>query len=210
MGEIRTIIFDFGGVLVNLTRNRWIESFKRLGVTNIWENMMTPSYQHKDLYMQLELGNISTAAFRAGVRRLTSQTVSDEEIDQAWISMLGDIPSYKLDLILKLREHYHIFLLSNTNILHWEWAEKNCFNYRGHRVDDFFDRIYLSYQLHMQKPDLEIFQYILDDAGIKPEETFFFDDALVNCKAAEKLGIRTYMPEADEDWSHVFTDGWKL
>ncbi len=204
MGEIRNVIFDFGGVLINITRNRWIEAFKELGVTSIWENMMSTSYQHKELYMQLELGNISTAAFRAGIRRLTTKEITDEEIDKAWISMLGEIPEYKLDLILKLREKYHICLLSNTNILHWEWAEKNSFVYHNHRAEDFFDRIYLSYKLHMQKPDLEIFQYVLDDAGMKAEETLFLDDALVNCRAAEKLGIRTYTPEADEDWSHVF------
>ena len=100
MGEIKNIIFDFGGVLINLTRTRWIDSFKQLGIGNIWENMMASSYLHKDLYMQLELGNISVPAFRAGIRRLTGRHLTDEEIDRAWISMLGNVPTYKLDWLL--------------------------------------------------------------------------------------------------------------
>lgn len=210
MGEIKNIIFDFGGVLINLTRTRWIDSFKQLGIGNIWENMMASSYLHKDLYMQLELGNISVPAFRAGIRRLTGRHLTDEEIDRAWISMLGNVPTYKLDWLLKLREHYHLCLLSNTNSLHWEWAEKTQFRYKGHEAADFFDRIYLSYKLHMQKPDLEIFQFVLDDAGIKANETFFLDDASVNCRAAETLGIRTYTPQAGEDWSHLFREDGRL
>lgn len=207
MGRIKNIIFDFGGVLVNLTRNRWVESFRQLGVYNIWENMMVNSYKHKDLYEQLELGNISTAAFRAGIRRLTKRQVTDEEIDRAWVSMLGNIPPYKLDWLLKLQENYHLCLLSNTNCLHWEWAEQNEFKYKGYEASDFFDRIYLSYKLHMQKPDHGIFQFVLDDAGIKAEETFFIDDSSANCRAAEQLGISTYTPECGEDWQHLFTDG---
>lgn len=119
-------------------------------------------------------------------------------------SMLADIPSYKLDSLLELKHRYHIMLLSNTNSIHWQWAVRNRFRYKGLEVEDFFDRIYLSYELHMQKPDKEIFKYVLEDAGIAPEETFFIDDSVANCSAAEQLGIRTYCCPAGSDWRFLF------
>lgn len=78
---------------------------------------------------------------------------------------------------------------------------QNCFCYKNHTVDDFFDRIYLSYELHMQKPDVEIFKYVLNDSMIEAGETFFIDDSPVNCKAAETLGIRAYCCSTGSDWT---------
>ena len=118
--------------------------------------------------------------------------------------MLDDVPDYKLNLLLDLRKHYNTMLLSNTNEIHWEWSERTCFSYKGHHVSDFFNRIYLSYKLHMLKPNADIFEYVLQDAGIKAEETLFIDDAMPNCRTAESLGLHTYTPEPREDWSFLF------
>ena len=203
MEGIKNLIIDFGGVIINLARNRCIEAFESLGVDNIRENIVN-NYQHKDLFMQLELGTVTPAEFRDGIRRLTNQPLTDAQIDTAWIAMLDDVPAYKLDLLLDLRTRYNTMLLSNTNLIHWEWSEQTCFAYKGHQAADFFDRIYLSYQLHMLKPDACIFEYVLKDAGILPEETLFIDDATVNCRTAEALGLKTYTPQAREDWSHLF------
>lgn len=203
MDGIKNLIIDFGGVLINLTRNRCIEAFEQLGVANIRESIFN-DYQHKDLFMQLELGLITPEEFRDGIRHLTRQPLTDEQIDTAWIAMLDDVPAQKLELLLELRKHYNTLLLSNTNSIHWEWSECSCFRYKGHQVTDFFDKIYLSYELRMAKPDACIFEYVLNDASIKPEETLFIDDASVNCRTAESLGIRTYTPQAREDWSHLF------
>jgi len=204
MEGIKNLIFDFGGVLINLTRNRCIEAFEELGVTNIRE-LVANNYQHKDLFMQLEMGMITVGQFHTGVRRMSGRLLTDEQIDQAWIAMLDDIPDYKLDLLLELRQKYNVMLLSNTNEIHWNWAEKVCFTNKGHHASDFFNKIYLSYELNMEKPNADIFEYVLKDAAILPSETLFIDDAQVNCKAAEALGIKTYMPEPREDWSFLFT-----
>ena len=154
MKGIKNLIFDFGGVLINIDRTAWRVAFEKLGIDSIHENVLD-DYQQKELYRQLESGNISAAAFRASMRRLTEQPLTDEQINTAWIAMLTDIPSYKLDWLLKLRERYHLMLLSNTNSIHWQWATQNRFRYKGHEVDDFFDRIYLSYEIHMQKPAMK-------------------------------------------------------
>ena len=197
------MVIDFGGVIINLTRNRCIEAFESLGVANIREQIVN-NYQHKDLFMKIELGSITVAEFREGIRHLTRQPLTDEQIDAAWIAMLDDVPAYKLDLLMELRSKYNTMLLSNTNEIHWLWAEKNSFAHNGHQAGDFFNKIYLSYELNMVKPNADIFEYVLQDAAIDPAETLFIDDAIPNCRTAEALGIRTYAPQPREDWSHLF------
>ena len=203
MEGVKNLIIDLGGVLINLTRNRCLEAFENLGIKNIREFLVS-NYQHKDLFEGFELGTISVPEFHDKVRALSNQQMSDGEIDAAWISMLGNVPEAKLQLLLDLRERYHMVLLSNTNELHWKWSEETFFSYQGHCANDFFRKIYLSYELHMQKPDEEIFKYVLKDSNMLPEETMLIDDSLVNCRAAESLGLKTYMPQANEDWSHLF------
>ena len=198
MEGIKNLIIDFGGVIINLTRNRSVEAFESFGVPDVRDCILNS----KDLFMQM--GTITSAEFRDGIRHLTQQRLTDEQIDAAWIAMLDDIPAYKLDLLMDLRSRYNTMLLSNTNEIHWQWAEKNSFAYKGHHAEDFFGKIYLSYELNMVKPNADIFEYVLKDAGINPEETLFLDDAVPNCRTAEALGIRTYTPQPREDWSHLF------
>lgn len=203
MEEIKNLIIDLGGVIINLARNRCIEAFESLGIPDIRDRVVN-DYHHKDLFMQVELGTITPEEFRDGIRKLACQPLTDNQIDRAWIAMLEDVPAYKLDLLLTLRKRYNTFLLSNTNQIHWEWASRIFFTYKGYMASDFFNKIYLSYQLHMLKPDADIFEYVLNDAAISPTETLFIDDALPNCRTAESLGFTTYMPQAREDWSHLF------
>lgn len=203
MEGIKNLIIDLGGVLINLTRNRCVEAFERLGVRHIREQITT-DYRHKALFERLELGTISVSQFRDGLRALSGKSLTDEQIDTAWIAMLGDVPEYKLRLLLDLRERYNTMLLSNTNEIHWRWSEDTYFSYQGLNARDFFDRIYLSYELHMLKPDANIFGYVMRDAGLRAEETLLIDDASVNCRAAEMLGMRSYTPRSGEDWSHLF------
>lgn len=208
MEGIKNLLFDFGGVLINLDRTACRLAFERLGIDSIHRSA-AEEYRQKELMSQLESGNITAAAFRASLRRLTEQEPTDDEINAAWIAMLADIPSYKLDFLLQLRHHYHVMLLSNTNSIHWQWAVQHSFRYKGHEVDDFFDRIYLSYEIHKQKPDVEIFKHVLHDSCIDAKATLFIDDAQPNCKAAESLGFHTYCCPAGSDWTPLFKeDEW--
>ena len=99
-----------------------------------------------------------------------------------------------------LRRDLHIVDVPNDT----STALERCFSYKGHHASDFFNHIYLSYRLHLLKPDAEIFEYVLQDANIRPEETLFIDDAIPNCRTAESLGFHTYTPQPREDWSHLF------
>lgn len=203
MEGIKNLIIDLGGVIINLTRNRCIEAFEQLGVSNIRENIVN-NYQHKDLFMQLELGHITAAEFRTGIRRLTQRPLTDAQIDAAWIAMLGDVPDYKLALLFELNKKYRTMLLSNTNEIHWEWIKRTVFTSGTRQLSDYFRSVYLSYELHMSKPEADIFEYVLEDASIRPEETLLIDDASPNCRTAESMGMFVYTAQPGEDWSHLF------
>lgn len=109
--------------------------------------------QGKRFLSQFELGEISPEEFRKAIRKEVSEALSDHEIDDMWNLMLLDIPREKLDLLLKLREHYMVYLLSNTNRIHWDYACEQMFCYRGFRVNDFFEDIFLSFEMHKAKPE---------------------------------------------------------
>ncbi|WP_291529024.1 HAD family hydrolase [Bacteroides sp. UBA939] len=199
---IKNLIIDFGGVLIDLNRQRCIENFAKLGMPNV-EEMLDVCHQ-QGFFLQHEKGLITGGEFRDAIRERIGEDVSDDRIDSAWNSFLVSIPTYKLDLLLKLREKYVVYLLSNTNDIHWEWSCQHAFRYKTFRVEDYFEKIFLSYEMKIVKPDVEIFRKVLEDTGVDPRETFFIDDSAENCRVAETLGISTYTPKAGEDWSHLF------
>lgn len=199
---IKNLIIDFGGVLIDLDRQRCIEHFKQLGLPHV--EALLDCYCQQDFFAKHEKGLISNEEFRNLIREKASRELTDAEIDEAWNSFLVEIPAYKLELLLHLRKNYMVYLLSNTNDIHWQWACEHAFRYKTFRVEDFFEQIFLSYEMKLAKPDVAIFQQVLDDTGIAPQETLFLDDSEANCRAAETLGIRTYTPLAHEDWSHLF------
>ena len=192
---IKNLLIDLGGVLINLDRQRCIEHFQKLGLQNV--DALLDIQNQDGLLMQQEKGLITPAEFRDGVRKMIGKAVSDKQIDAAWNSFLVDIPTQKLDLLLKLREKYVVYLLSNTNQIHWEWTCAHMFPYRTFKVQYYFEK-------KMAKPEPEIFKAIIEDAGIEPKETLFIDDSEMNCKTAQNLGISTYTAKVGEDWSHLF------
>ena len=198
----KNLLRDVAGVLIYLNRQRCIDNLKKSGLEKIEEYLNV--YHTKGLFLDQEKGLITPAHVRDQIRELLGRTVSDEKIDAVWNSFLVGIPRHKLELLLKLRDHYVVYLLSNTNQIHWDWSCKNAFPYRTFRVDDYFEKKYLSFEMKMAKPDLNIFEAVLEDANILPEETFFIDDSEANCLTAQSLGITTYTPTEGEDWSHLF------
>ena len=199
---IKNLIVDFGGVLIDLDRQRCLENFRELGLPDVEHTL--DLYHQQDFFQQYERGLISSADFRNVIREKIGKDVDDARIDAAWNSFLVSIPTYKLDLLLALRKDYVVYLLSNTNEIHWKWPCEHAFPYKTFRVEDYFEHIFLSYEMKMAKPDEEIFRKVLDDAGLDPKETFFIDDSEANCMTARSLGISTYVPKAGEDWSHLF------
>lgn len=194
---IKNIIFDWGGVLIHLDKGRCTEAFRQLGV-EVSDELTNPYGQRTDL-ADFERGTMSVDEFHETVRRVYAPGLTDEQIDKAWSALLLDIPAYKLDMLLELKKKYRLYLLSNTNAVHWVEGRKR-FDYRGYKAEDYFDQIFLSHEIHELKPSPEAFLKVAKLAGIKPEETLFIDDLEASCKSAEALGFHTYCPKANTDW----------
>ncbi len=197
--EIRNIIFDLGGVLVSLDQQRCIEALRKLGVDAI--TRYVAERRTEDLFYEAEVGAITQHEFCEEVRRLTAVAVRDEDIVWAWNQLLGTISEERKQKLWQLRQKgFRLFLLSNTNVMHWQHCASELFPYRNRVVEDYFERVFLSYEMHLAKPDPEVFSRVLATAGIDPSETLFIDDSAANCEAAETLGIHTYHNEHIDDW----------
>lgn len=194
---IKNILFDWGGVLIHLDKHRCTEAFAQLGV-EVSDELTNPYGQRADL-KGFERGTMSVDEFHDTVRRLYAPGLTDAQIDRAWNALLLEIPTYKLDMLLKLKERYRLYLLSNTNAVHWEEGRKR-FDYKGYRAEDYFEQIFLSQEIHELKPAPEAFLKVAQLAGIEPEETLFIDDLQASCDAAAALGFHTYCPKANSDW----------
>ncbi|RRD01948.1 HAD family hydrolase [Prevotella sp. OH937_COT-195] len=188
--NIRNLVFDFGTVLVGLDKNRCIAAFDSIGANEM--SGYVDECRQEDLFHELEVGRIGVPEFCDEVRRKSPRcNAADEKIAWAWGELLTGIPREKLRRIVELKEQYRIFLLSNTNVIHWQRSVEEFFHFGSLGINDFFEHIFLSYEMGMVKPDREIFIKMLNDAGIKAGETLFIDDSAANCAAAESVGIRT-------------------
>lgn len=198
---MKNIIFDFGCVLVDLDKQRCVEAFDAIGASEV--SVYVDECRQEDLFHNLEIGDIDVPTFCDEVRRKSPGcTATDEEICSAWNSLLTGIPQRRLQRIVELRERYRLFVLSNTNPIHWAKAVSDYFPYQGMNTDDYFERVFLSYEMHMVKPSKEIFIEVLTRAGIKAEETLFIDDSLANCLSAESVGIRTMHVTNGDEWTN--------
>ncbi len=200
--NIKNVVFDLGGVLIDLAFEKSLDAFRKIGFKNI-EKQARP-FGREGAFSQFERGEIEPMLFREAIRIETKWSLTDSEIDNMWNLMLVGIPQKKLDLLLELRAHYMVYLLSNTNQIHWDYVCKRMFNYRGFNVDDFFEETFLSFRMHKVKPEKEIYEQMMKEANILPEETFFIDDSEVNCQAAAAFGIQTHFYRSGEDLSSLF------
>lgn len=201
--DITTLIFDLGGVIVDLDWDLCVENFRKIGVEKM--DLLLSTTLQRGFILAYERGEISTEEFRCEVRKFTSKNVSDAEIDYAWTSLLVDVPKEKLQLLLDLKKKYRILMLSNTNELSFEFCKNNFFSQKGHTINDYFDECYLSYKMHANKPELDIFEKLLEDAGLQADECLFLDDGIQNVKAANALSFHT---EYIEPYSSI--DEWNF
>lgn len=200
--NIKNIIFDWGGVLIDLNLEGCISAFEQAGASNVRE--MLTGTNELGFFRDYESGKITTAQFRDIVREHIGKPLTDKEIDYIWNTELLTIPEEKLHLLQKLSKHYRLFLLSNTNELHWNYGSEQAFLYKGKDIKDCFEQIFLSYRMQLAKPNPDIFRAALKEANLSPEETLFVDDAEINCQAAASIGIQAVHYTPGTDLSKLF------
>ncbi|MBS4012402.1 MAG: HAD family phosphatase [Bacteroidetes bacterium] len=188
---IRNIVFDFGGVILNIDHKLSINCFKILGVKN-FDSIFSAVRQDK-VFDNLEKGIIAEEEFRDKIRELTGKNLSNIKIDHAWNAMLLNLPKERYDLLRKLKYKYRIFLLSNTNIIHYQsYMDYLDRSYGMKQFEDIFEKAFLSFNIGKRKPNKEAFFHVIDEADIKPEETFFIDDTPEHVEGARLTGINSY------------------
>ena len=211
---IKHVIFDLGGVLIDLDMPRCMESFRTLGAdpSALLQHPDSSTEQGKakatlcdglvangamDLY---QTGDISTEDFVAGIKAYCHTGTTEADVLAAWNDCLLTIPQYKLDFIKELRaQGYSTHLLSNTNDAHWQYIAKEHF---GGKPEEYFHTLFLSQEMHMAKPNTEIFSAVLDRLGAEAAECLFLDDSQANVDAAAGLGYKVYKTPLHYDFRH--------
>ncbi len=185
---VKNIIFDLGGVIIDIDFNLSTEALMRISPQ---KSLLQKDSFKSDLFLDYEKGNLTDAEFRDAVRTQFEIQATDEEIDAAWNALLGDIPKERIDILIQLKGYFRTFLLSNTNAVHIEGVEE-ILN-QQHQINSLsalFEKTYFSHHIHCRKPDPQAYLHILEENNLKPQETLFLDDNEDNILAAESLGMQ--------------------
>ena len=183
---IENIVFDLGGVMIDLDRARCVEEFHKIGFTEIDD--LIDSYHPKGFLGRLERGDVTNDDFYDYVRRSAGRDIADDEIRRAFTSFLA-------------------YALSNINDVVFPFVRDVLFTQEGLQLDDYFEKAYLSYEMHELKPSPEIYRKMIEKSGMRPEATLFIDDNAENLHTAQELGFHVYMPRPREDFRFLFDDG---
>ncbi|MEJ8757123.1 HAD family phosphatase [Pontibacter sp. H259] len=188
--NIKNVIFDLGGVIINIDYHKSIEELRKYSKTG--SDMEFTQKQQSHLFDLYETGNCTCQEFRDNLRQAYNLDATDEEIDAAWNAMLLDIPKERIDLLQELGKKYRIFLLSNTNAIHLKkFNEIVAHSFTIPSLDSLFEQSYYSHLVGKRKPDAAIFEQILAENNLNKEETLFIDDSIQHIESANKLGINT-------------------
>ncbi len=203
--NIRNIIFDFGGVIYDIDFMRLLAAFNEHGIVD--SEHMYAKHKQDDLFVDLEKGSIGPEAFAEKFRGLTNLNLNDEQVFDLWNKILIDFVGERIDAIKDASSNYRLFLMSNTNIIHYNHYSQQYREQFPGELPDLFEKMYLSYEMGMVKPDIRIFEQILQENNLKAEETVFIDDLDANVYAAVKTGIRGLILNSGKDLKDLFENG---
>ena len=203
MKKCKAIIFDLGAVILNINYQNTIDEFTKLGVKNA-----STFYSKKvqtELFNQIETGKISNNEFLKALQKET-KNANINQVEKAWNAMLLDLPEERVQMIKKLKKNHSVYLLSNTNAIHIDAFKKQLGDKKWLAFCKLFDKMYLSHELGLRKPDVKIFEYILKEQKLKAEEVFFIDDSPQHIASAKKIGIHCHHLLDDENIITLFPD----
>jgi len=190
MQPIKNIIFDLGGVILNIDFKKTEEAFRLLGLEDFASHIS--QFHITDFFENYETGKIDDPDFIEGMSKLIDKPVEREKIINAWNALLLDFPPERIELLKKLKTKYRTFLLSNTNSIHHKEFQQRLFDKFGVHLEDLFEKAYYSHAVKLRKPGAEIFELVLNENSLVASETLFIDDTASNFIEAQKLGIQVH------------------
>lgn len=189
MQQTKAIIFDLGGVLLNIDFRLSEKAFAELGLTNFAD--FFNQFHSNDLFRKLETG-MDDDLFYDDLRTATGLSLSNEQIRDAWNALLQDYRPESVAVLPQLREKYKLYLLSNTNEIHLKEFQRRYELWKpGELFDDLFDAAYYSHRIGHRKPNASAFEFVLEKHQLNATETLFIDDSINNIEAAQQLGLQT-------------------
>ncbi len=206
MAEIENIIFDFGGVIIDIDPLLTIKALEKLGFHDI-ERLKTEEFYQKVIY-KFEKGIDTPEVFRNKLRDYLQMNLSDQQLDDAWNALLYDIPEERIRIIEEVKKNYPVYLLSNSNEIHYDLYVRDLqlrFGYR--EFDELFSKAYFSFDLHLAKPHVEIYEFVIHHHRMDPEKTLFIDDRMDNIEGARRAGLKTFHLQPPQTIRHLFQNG---
>ena len=187
----KAIIFDLGGVILNIDYNKTIDAFKSIGILN-FDTLYTQAQQN-NVFDDIETGKITPQEFRDYIKSKSTHALSDSDIDQAWNAMLLDLPVKRIELLKNIANQCPIYLFSNTNKIHLDAFRLIIEKQHGDSMllENLFIQTYYSHDLKMRKPNTEGFEHIIRENNLRPETTLFIDDSIQHIEGAKKVGLQT-------------------
>lgn len=190
MQNIKNVIFDLGGVILNIDFKKTEKAFLDLGLDNFSDHIS--QFHISDFFEQYEIGKIDDGEFVDGISKLIGKAAEEEKIIAAWNALLLDFPPERIELLKRIKPDYRTFLLSNTNSLHYKEYQRRLFDRDGVYLEDLFEKTYYSHAVQLRKPGADIFNLVLRENKLVASETLFIDDTASNFEEARKLGIQTH------------------
>ena len=191
MTETKNIIFDLGGVLLDIDFQKSIDAFKKLGIEN-FEDMFS-QFKADAIFEKLETGSIAEADFYSAIKKRTVANISNAEIDTAWNALILSFRTVSLLYLEELSKKYKLYLLSNTNSIHLQYFKQLFTEQTGKPLlDAYFTKAWYSNEIGLRKPGAEIFEFVLQDENLTAAETMFIDDTLSNIETPQKMGFKTH------------------
>ena len=191
------LLFDLGGVLVDLDFKRSIEAFMELGCP---PELFQGEFWSAGIFKEVDRGTISVEAFYDEIRRIGHLPhVSNDDIMKAWNQIIAGVPERVFKALIKAREQGPIYLLSNVGALHWDLCHQTIMRYTGEDALNWFEKTFASFELHLLKPEAAIYRHVIQETGLRPEDILFIDDRQENLDAAAAEGFQVLL-STDHDW----------
>lgn len=188
--KIKNIIFDLGGVIMNLDVPRTIKAFENIGITDFVND--TGHHYKNPVFYDFETGKVSESEFVEELANISANSLSGTQIREAWNAIILDMPIERIKFLLDLKKKYKIYLLSNTNSIHQEKFLRETNEANDFSFNELFEKAYYSHEIGIRKPNEEVFHFVLKDSKLNTDKTLFVDDSLQNINSAQKTGLRTF------------------